>query len=119
MFLYFLGGSEGKELTVYRIRSWKDYQELALKFKPEIIYYARDRHPLRKPPWGLKLIFYHGFNGYVFIDYADGAILHKTRIPIQGKNTREVPLLIEDIKNFLHSQIGKIKISPIHSFWSY
>ena len=106
-------------MAVHRIRSWEEYRNLAREYKPEIIYYSRDSHPLRKPPWGLKLIFYQGFNGYVFIDYADGATLHKTKIPIQGKDKREVPLLIEDIEYFIHSQIGKIKISPIHSFWSY
>jgi hypothetical protein len=78
-----------------------------------------DSHPLRKPPWGLKLIFYNGLNGYVFVDYSDGATLYKTKIPIQGKDKSEVPLLIEDIESFIHSQIGKIKVSPIHSFWSY
>ena len=106
-------------MVVNRIRSWKDYRKLALEVKPEIIYYERNSHPLRKPPWGLKLIFYQGFNAYVIFDYADGATLHKTKIPIQGKDMREVPLLIEDIENFIHSQLGKIKISSIHSFWSY
>jgi len=78
-----------------------------------------DSHPLRKPPWGLKLIFYNGLNGYFFVDYADGVTLYKTKIPIQGKDKKEIPLLVEDIESFIHSQIGKIKVSPIHSFWSY
>ena len=106
-------------MTVNRIRRWNEYKKLALEFKPKIIYYAIDSHPLRKPPFGLKLIFYEGFNGYIFIDYADGATLYKTKIPIQGKIKKEIPLLVEDIESFIHSQIGKIKISPIHSFWSY
>lgn len=100
-------------MAVYRIRSWKDYKELALKFKPEIIYYARDPHPLRKPSWGLKLIFYHGFDGYVFVDYANGNALYKTKIPIRGTDEREIPLLVEDIESYLHFQIGRVKVSPI------
>ena len=75
-------------MTVNRIRRWKEYKKLALEFKPKIIYYAIDSHPLRKPPFGLKLIFYEGFNGYIFIDYADGATLYKTKIPIQGKDKK-------------------------------
>ena len=106
-------------LAVNRIRRWKEFKKLVLEFKPEIIFYAIELHPLRKPPWGLKLIFYNGFNGYVFVDYADGATLHKTKIPIQGKDKKEVPLLVEDIENFIYSQLGKIKVFPIHSFWSY
>ena len=106
-------------LPVKHIRLWEEYRKLASEMKPKIIYYAIDSHPLRKPPWGLKLIFYQGFTGYVFNDYADGATLHKTKIPIQGKDEREVPLLVKDIEYFIHSQLGKIKLSPIHSFWSY
>ena len=106
-------------MTVNRIRSWEEFRKLALEFKPEVIFYVIDSHPLRKPPWGLKFIFYNGFNGYVFVDYADGATLYKTKIPFQGKDKSEVPLLVEDIENFIHSQIGKRKVSPIHSFWSY
>jgi len=93
--------------------SWKEYRKLALEFKPEIIYYARDPHPLKKPPWGLKLIFYHGFDGYVFVDYADRSSLHKTKIPIRGRNEKEIPLLVEDIESFLHSQLGRVKVSRI------
>ncbi len=106
-------------MVVNRIRRWKEYRTLALEFKPEVIFYVIDSHPLRTPPWGLKLIFYNDLNGYVFVDYADGAILYKTKIPIQGKDKSEVPLLIKDIEHFIHAQIGKIKVSPIHSFWSY
>ena len=100
-------------MAVNRIKSWKEYRKLALEFKPEIIYYARDPHPLKKPPWGLKLIFYHGFDGYVFTDYAEGDALNKTKIPIRGTNEQEIPLLMEDIESFLHSQIGRVKVSPI------
>jgi len=99
-------------LAVYRIRSWKEYRSLAREFKPEIIYYARDPHPLRKPPWGLKLIFYHEFDGYIFIDYANGNALYKTKIPIRGTDEKEIPIL-EDIKRFLHSRIGKVMVPPI------
>ena len=100
-------------MVVKRIMSWKKYRKLALEFKPETVYYARDPHPLRKPPWGLKLIFYHGFDGYVFTDYAEGDALHKTKIPIRGTDESDIPILVEDIESFLHSQIGKVKVSPI------
>lgn len=100
-------------MGVYRIQSWDEYRKLALAFKPKIIYYSRDPHPTSRPPWGLKLIFYHEFDGYVFTDYADGDALHKTHISIKGTYKREIPLLVEDIKSFLHAQIGKVEISPI------
>jgi len=34
-------------------------------------------------------------------------------IPIRGMDEKKIPILVEDIKRFLHSQIGKVKVSPI------
>jgi len=100
-------------LGVRRIHDWDEYRQLALKFKPPIIYYSRDPHPTCRPPWGLKLIFYNGFDGYVFTDYAQHDRLHTTGIPIRGIDETEIPILVEDIENFLHAQIGMVKVSPI------
>jgi len=100
-------------MALYRVLTWKEYQTLVLTFNPRIIYYSRDSHPTCKPPWGLKLIFYHGFDGYVFTDYAQKDHLHKTGIPIRGENKSDIPILVKDIERFLHSQIGEVRISPI------
>jgi hypothetical protein len=107
-----------KKVGIYRIKSWNDYRKLAQKFKPNVIFYSRDPHPLRNPPYGLKLIFYHELDSYVFQDYAANTMLFKTKIPIQGQDKSEVPIMPEDIENFIYAQIGKIQVSPIHSFWS-
>ncbi len=56
--------------------------------------------------------------GYIFQDYADEMSLHKTKIPINVNDPNEVPILVEDIEKFIHTQIGIIRVSPIHSFWS-
>ena len=100
-------------MTVYRILTWEEYQTLALTMKPNIVYYARDPHPTNKPPWGLKLIFYNGFDGYILTDYAEGDALHKTKIPIRGTDKGEIPILVEDIERFLHTQLGNVKVSPV------
>lgn len=100
-------------MGVYRILTWDEYRRLALEFKPGIVYYSRDPHPTCRPPWGLKLIFYHGFDGYVFTDYAEEDVLHKTGIPIRGTDKADIPLLVEDIERFLQTQIGNVKVSPI------
>ena len=107
-----------KNVGINHIKSWNDYRKLAQKFKPNIIFYSRDPHPLRKPPYGLKLIFYHELDSYILHDYADDAALKKTKIPIKDQDKREVPILHEDIENCIHTQIGNIQVSPIHSFWS-
>lgn len=105
-------------MGVYRIKDWHEYRAAAQELKPTIIFYSRDPHPLRTPPYGLKFIFYHELDSYIFHDYADGATLVKTKIPIQGDDPREVPILHEDIEHFIHMQIGNITVSPIHKFWS-
>lgn len=100
-------------MGVFRVQSWDEYKKLALEFKPSIVYYSRDPHPTSRPPWGLKLIFYNGFDGYVFTDYAEEGALHKTGIPIRGTDKGSIPILVEDIESFLQSQIGKVRVSPI------
>ena len=110
--------SKVKKMSIHRIKSWNEYQKLAKKLKPNIIFYSLDPHPLRNPPYGMKLIFYHQLDSYIFQDYAANATLFKTKIPIQGQDKNEVPILPENIENFIHTQIGKIQVSPIHSFWS-
>ena len=103
---------------IYHIQRWTQYKELVLLYSPPIIFYSRDPHPLRKPPYGLKLIFYHEFDTYIFQDYANGAILFKTKIPLSDQGPREVPITHEAIEHFIHAEVGKLKISPIHEFWS-
>ena len=98
---------------MYRLNSWSEYRKLALVLKPLTVYFVRDPHPLRTPPWGLRLIFYTGFDGYVFIDYADGSELRKTKTPIRGNGEDEIPILVKDIEAFLSSQIGPVNVSPI------
>ena len=105
-------------MGVYRIPTWNQYRKLARKMTPTTMFYSLDPHPLRQPPWGLKLIFYHELDSYIFQDYADEMSLHKTKIPIKGHDPNEVPILVEDIVQFIHIHIGKIRVSPIHSFWS-
>jgi len=105
-------------MGIYRIQSWTQYKELALKHSPQIIFYSRDPHPLRKPPFGMKLIFYHQFDTYIFQDYANGATLFKTKIPLVDRGSREVPITHEAIENFIHTEIGTRNVSPIHEFWS-
>jgi hypothetical protein len=100
-------------LGVYRIHNWDEYRKLALEYKPSTIFYSRDPHPLSKPPWGPKLIFYNGFDGYVFTDSADEGVLHKTGISIRGTDSGSIPILVEDIESFLKSQIENVKVSPI------
>jgi hypothetical protein len=105
-------------MGMHHINSWTKYRDLAKKYTPDIMFYSLEPHPLRQPPWGLKLIFYHGHDSYVFRDYADGAALYKTKIPIKDNDPREAPILVEDIEQFIDDQIGRIQVSSIGAFLS-
>ena len=103
-------------MGVYHIHTWIQYRELVQKYTPNVMFYSLDPHPLRHPPWGLKFIFYHGLDSYVFRDYADGVMLHKTKILVKDNDPREAPILVEDIEHFIHDQLGRIKVSSIGAF---
>lgn len=87
--------------------------KIALECKPSTIFYSRDPHPPSKPPLGLSLIFYNGFNGYVCTDSADEDVLQKTGIPIKGTDRGDIPILLEDIDSLVKPEIGNVKVSPI------
>ncbi len=86
---------------------------VARKYQPSVVFYSLDPHPLRQLPWGLKLIFNHRHDSYIFRDYADGATFHKTQIPLRKTDPRHVPIRTEDIEQVIHDQINRIPVSPI------
>ena len=42
-----------------------------------------------------------------------GKMLNKTDIPVSGTEEGRILFLVEDIMTFLHTQIGKVRTSPI------
>ena len=73
-------------MTVHRIQKWNDFKNLVGNLKPDIIFFWKEMHPLRKPPIGLRFDFYHNRNFYIFIDFASGKKMWKTKIPVHSKN---------------------------------
>jgi hypothetical protein len=61
-------------VTVYRVLKWGDFERHIFDLKPSIIFYHKDKHPLRQPPIGLKLTFYYEQDTYAFLDFADGRL---------------------------------------------
>jgi len=85
--------------------------------RPDTVFYLAEPHPLRKPPLGLRLTFYHGENMYVFTDFADAANLHKTGIPLANVNKKNtVELKEEEIRRFLSMHLGPIKLVSLPPF---
>ena len=104
-------------MTVYRIIKWEDFEKRALDFQPTIIFYQKDKHPLRKPPIGLRLTFHHEKDTYAFIDFADGETLKKTGIPVKEAEVKDEGLIAdEEIIRFLLTRFKNTTIRSMGAF---
>ena len=96
-------------MALHRIMRWSEFRSLVRRFTPKIIFFAKESNPLAKPKVGLKLMFYHGMDTYVFTDYADGNVLHKTGIPVEASGD-EGRIDDEDIRRFLMEHLGDVNV---------
>ena len=104
-------------MPIHRVDAWSNFKSLVLTLKPDIIYYLAEPHPLKKPPLGLRLTFYQGGDMYVFIDFADCETLHKTGVRIVNPlDNILAEVREEDVKNFLSTQLGKVKLVSLPPF---
>jgi len=89
-------------MTVHRVSHWNEFKALVLKLHPETMFYLAQPHLFTNPPLGLRLTFYHGQDMYVLVDYADGASLAKTGIPVTNHLDRtHAEIREQDIRDFL------------------
>jgi len=96
---------------------WEKFKGLVLTLKPDTVYYLSEPHPLKRPPLGLRLTFYHGGDIYVFTDFADGGVLRKTGIHVASSNNRiRAEIREADIRDFLSSELGEVKLVSLPPF---
>jgi len=89
-------------VTVHHTRTWEEFKALALKLRPETIFYIAQPHLFTRPPMGLRLTFYHDQDMYVLVDYADGAFLAKTGIPVTNHlDGTHAEIREQDIRDFI------------------
>jgi len=104
-------------MTVYRIHQWENFKAQVLDLHPETIFYLGQPHPLRKPPLGLRMTFYHNHDMYVFVDYANGVILRKTGIRVTNHEDKiHAEVREQDIHDFLIENFPWIKLSSLPPF---
>ena len=104
-------------MTVYLILKWEDFEKRALDLQPSIIFYQKDKHPLRTPPIGLRLTFYHEKDTYAFIDFADGVTLRKTGIHVKASVVKGEGLIDDEaIVRFLASRFKNTTIRSMGTF---
>jgi len=104
-------------MTVKHVANWEEFKKLASELLPVIIFYIEQPHPLKTPPLGLRLTFYHGQDMYVFIDYANGASLVKTGIPVKNHTDKiHAEVREEDIRDFLSNNFPLVKLVSLPPF---
>jgi len=104
-----------RETRVAHISNWEEFKRLAVTLRPSSISYTIQRAPLSKPPVGLRIVFASEEAQYVFLDFARGETLQRTRIPVRRNENGEAYLDEEEIRKFIASQLGRPNL-PIYSF---
>lgn len=97
-------------MTLIRLQRWDDFKASAVALNPTTIFYSIEEAPLKKPPIALRLRFYHERDTYLFLDFAQGAVLQKTGVPVYGHEKRAAYVEEEDIKRFITTQLGRENI---------
>jgi hypothetical protein len=103
---------------VVRVRTWKEFKNLATELKPDSIVYSIDQNAMSKTkePTCLRLILPAPNKYYVYIDFPKGNALRDTAIPVR-ENTHGRFLEDQDIIKFLKKELGREDL-PVFSYWT-
>ncbi len=97
------------------MNKWEEFKKLAGLLRPSSVSYTIQRAPLSKPPVGLRIVFAAGAAQYVFLDFARGKNMERTKIPVRCNEKGEAYLNEEEIKNFILTQLDRHDL-PVYSF---
>jgi len=97
------------------VSNWEEFKRLAAVLHPSSVSYTIQRAPLSKPPVGLRIVFATQEAQYVFLDFARGENLQRTKIPVRLNEKGEAYISEEEIKKFITTQLGRTDL-PIYSF---
>lgn len=104
------------KLPVFRVRKLDDLKKIVKEHSPDIIFYWKEPHPLRRPPIGLRLTFHHKMDTYVFIDFANKTMLQKTGITVYASDKGEEHIKDKDINHFITTQLQNAKAVSMGCF---
>jgi hypothetical protein len=98
---------------VVHVNTWAEFKQLAMALRPEFIAYDVEDVPLSRPPIGLRLVFATQSAQYVFLDFAHGASFARTNLPVNTHKNGGFYLKVEDLKNFLYTELNRQDISIV------
>ena len=104
-----------QDAKVIHVNNWEEFKKLVIALRPNSVSYTVQRAPLSKPPVGLRIVFAAGVTQYVFLDFARGENMERTKIPVRCNDKGEAYLSEEEIRNFILTQLGRRDLA-IHSF---
>jgi hypothetical protein len=103
---------------VVRLRSWKEFKQLAMELKPASIVYSIDQNGVSKTKelTCLRVILPAQNAYYVYLDFPKGNTLRDTAIPIrENKYGRFIE--DQDVINFLKKELGREDLA-VFSYWT-
>ena len=101
------------ENRVVRTSTWEEFKKLAITLHPTFIAYAAQRSPLSRPPLGLRLVFATQSTQYVFLDFANGNALRRTKLAVHFNASGDAYFKEEDLKDFISSELDRKDISIV------
>lgn len=87
--------------------------QLCLPSEKRFLHYSEA--PLSKPHVGLRIVFATEKTQYVFLDFARGDVLQRTKIPVRFNETGGAYVSEEDIRQFITNQLERTDLS-VYSF---
>jgi len=104
-----------KEAKLVHVKSWEEFKRLARALRPNSVSYSIQRSPLSKPPVGLRMMFATEEAQYVFLDFARGNSLWRTRIPVRSSESEVASVSEEEIVKFLRNELCRPDLA-VYSF---
>ena len=106
-------GKLKEQARIVRVSAWDEFKRLLTALRPTSIAYTFEKSPLSTPPVALRLAFGSEGAQYVFLDFAQGEDLKRTKIPVHLNRAGEPYLKDEEVKNFILTQLNRTDLSIV------
>ncbi len=94
------------------VKTLDDFKKFIDAFSIKAVYCLFEPNSQGNPPIGMRLYFYHEGDIYFLVDYASGAALKMTGIPLKSYGGVREPYVSEDdIKEFVRREFGNMTVN--------
>jgi len=96
---------------IIHVNTWEEFKRLSIDLHPEFMAYTAQNAPLSRPRLGLRLVFSAEGVQYVFLDFAHGNVLWRTKLPVYTNNSGDAYFKEEELKDFICNELNRKDIS--------